>query len=911
SSEGIIMPSDETIVNMACSEGHLTTQHTPTRDWGWLIAITLPLIGILPTFAGGIMAAADAPLHTHRIYAMGTLLAEGQLYPRWVPWFHLGYGYPIFNFYTPGVFYVGGLLTLLGFSAVTAFHLVAAAAWIFGSLGTYKLARTFLPASAAIVAAALWSYAPSRLFEVWTQGSLPQIACAAFVPWVFLTVARGANHPSPRKAVWIALAIAGLVFTHQPVTFITALFVAPFTVMVILWASHGDWRSLWRRMLCVYGGIALAAGLAMIFLLPLALELRLVEAVNGRDDVVRYLTSNFLLPPEVIAFPMPLDLTDIRVEYPMSLGLVGSVLFVFGIVAMLRRQQFVIAVLLVVATGFTIFMLLEPSLPVWLTIPYFQQIRFPARVLRVGAVLIALGGGASVLLFPHKLQLPAAYMVIALFVLTKLPFVYPSQPILDYREQSATAEMRFEAETYTWGTTSYNEFNPQWGDRTPYDLPPEVNDYATNPTQIYPYDRVDGFELIDANTFTVTTREARPVRIRQFYYPGWQVRLNGEPADIYPGDDVGMITVDVPEGTHEIEVRYRGTWAQRIGTALTLASGVIALGLLRVSGPAREPAPSGDNLRMALLPTMVPAVLLTGFSVLNYTYIEPQTNWFRLQSPPNDPAYMQTEQYVPFGDDIALMGYTLNDTVISQRETLPITLYWLPLRDLVDTHYRPIVQIVNLSVTEQWAVSQPFFPGGGFTSTYTTEQFSSDPHDLRLFDYAQPHAARIMVQMVDAETGEPLLLPDGSDRVLLDTFIHVDLPQPHVMKRLDYVFNNELSLRCRTITEGDETLEITLYWHAERPISADYTTFVHGLDDTGNIVEQADRPPIPDYPTSLWRRGQTLETVYTLPANDDIELIAVGLYDESGRIPVREGSEILPDDRVVLPMLESECIRER
>ncbi|MEM6285487.1 MAG: 6-pyruvoyl-tetrahydropterin synthase-related protein, partial [Chloroflexota bacterium] len=340
----------------------MTTQNS-TRDWGWLVAIVLPLIGILPTFAGGIMAAADAPLHTHRIYAMGTLLSEGQLYPRWVPWFHLGYGYPIFNFYTPGVFYVGGLLTLAGFSAVTAFHLVAAAAWIFGSLGTYRLARTFLPGSAAIIAAALWSYAPSRLFEVWTQGSLPQIACAAFVPWVFLTVVKGAYAPSPRKAVWIALAIAGLVFTHQPVTFITALFVAPFTVIVILWASRREWRTLLRRALCVYGGVALAAGLAMIFLLPLALELRLVEAVNGRDDVVAYLTSNFLLPQEVFAFPMPNDLTDIRVEYPMSLGLIGSVLFVLGIGAMLRRRLYVVAALLAVAMGFTIFMLLEPSLP--------------------------------------------------------------------------------------------------------------------------------------------------------------------------------------------------------------------------------------------------------------------------------------------------------------------------------------------------------------------------------------------------------------------------------------------------------------------------------------------------------------------------------------------------------------------
>ena len=658
-----------------------TTTQSTGRDWGWLLAAILPLIGILPTFAGGIMAAADAPLHTHRIYAMGTMLANGELYPRWIPWFHLGYGYPIFNFYTPGVFYLGGLLTLLGISAVTAFHLIAAAAWVAGSVGTYRLGRLFMPGYAALAAAALWSYAPSRMYEVWTQGSLPQTASAALVPWVFYAVARGAFHPSRRKAVWIALAVAGLVFTHQPVTFITALYTAPLTVILIAWASRHNWQSLWPRAVCVYGGIALAAGLAMIFLLPLALELQHVSAVSGRDDVVPYLVSNFLRPEQVFTFPMPNDLTDIRVEYPTTLGILGGVLFASGIPALLWKRRFAVAGLLTVALGATVYMLLEPSLPVWLTIPYFAQIRFPARFLRVGAVILALGAGASLLWLPERWRGAGSAVITLAAIGTALPFVYPSQPILDYSDQSAMSEIEFELETYTWGTTSYNEFNPRWGSRPPYDAPPYLEDYVQNPTQIYPRDGMDGFELIDENTFTVTLDAGRPVRVRQFYYPGWEVSVNGEPAEFYPGEDVGMITLDLPAGTHTVELHYRGTLAQRVGTVLTLSSLLIVLGLFQTGSNQQPSRPDSTPIRF--VPVLVGVVVVGGFALLNNFVIAPQTDLFRLQSPAEDPAYMQTEQYAEFAGDIALLGYTLNDTTISENEVLPVTLYWHPLRDLV------------------------------------------------------------------------------------------------------------------------------------------------------------------------------------------------------------------------------------
>src|SRR5262249_20122231 len=262
-------------------------------DPGYLVAALLPLIGILPTIGDGVIKAADGPLHVQRIFAMTTLLKMGDLWPRWVPWFHLGFGYPVFNFYPPGVFYLGGLLGLLGVSAVAAFTIIGALAWIIGSVGMYALARRVLPGTAALLAAMLWSYAPSRLYEIWHQGSLPQMMSAAFVPWVFWGVALAAERPSRRSALALALAFVGLVMTHHPVTLVTGLFVGPMSVLLPLWLSRRDWRTLLRRAAAMFGGFALGIGLAGVFLIPLAGELKYIAGDQTTADTIPYLISNY------------------------------------------------------------------------------------------------------------------------------------------------------------------------------------------------------------------------------------------------------------------------------------------------------------------------------------------------------------------------------------------------------------------------------------------------------------------------------------------------------------------------------------------------------------------------------------------------------------------------------------------
>lgn len=883
-------------------------------DSGYLAAALLPLIGILPALGSGVIRTADGPLHTQRIFAMTTLLQSGTLWPRWVPYFHLGYGYPVFNFYPPGTFYIGGVFGLLGISAPVAFNLVTALAWILGSVGLYGLARHYLPGKAALLAAALWAYAPSRLFEVWDQGSLPQIMAAALVPWLIWGMVRLAERPTLRRMLTVALPCAGIILSHQPITFITALYAAPAAVGLPLWyAYRHDPRDFLRRLGFMAGAFILAAGLAAIFLLPMALELRYVQAVESPDDTVPYLISNFFQLAEVFMQPPLMDLTDLRFELFTTFGPVGGILAVLGLAALLRRRRDLLAGVLVLALAFTIFMLLEPSLPVWLIIPYFKQLRFPERFLRVGVVFLSLAGGASLLLLPRRWRTAGMIAGGIMVLLSALPMVYANQTFVEYPAMSARDEINMELTYYTWGSTSYNEFNPIWGETIRHDPPPEPEAYATNPLRltVYRNDMIQQWpdlqaeELTD-NTFRITVSDVRPVRFRQYYFPGWTATVDGQPAEVYPEPEIGLITLDLPPGEHLIRLYYAGTPVQAIGAVITLASLALMGGIAIF---AREKAQSTADSEP--LPNRTAGLVTAGiltFALVNTFIIGPQTLWFRHQSPPDAPVYMQQRTDANFGDVFELIGYTLTQDTVTPGGLLSVELFWRAVAEM-DTAYRPIVQLVNLNVDGAWAVSEPFSPGGGNTTFgYPLDRFASEVHKLRLNDDALPYTGRILVKMIDHTSGEALRLPDGSDHLLLEPLIRIIGQGPDVQQTLDMRLGEVAELWCASVRTVGDSYQVDLYWRTLGPTTEPLKTFVHGLDAAGEIITQTDAETIQgDYPSLHWLPGQTLHERYHLPAEPTITQLAIGLYTSQARLPVTQNGQPVPDDRIRLNLQETAC----
>ena len=881
------------------------------RDNGIWLALLIPLIGLLPIFGDGLANGADAPFHAHRIFALARLIEAGDLYPRWAPYFHLGYGYPVFTYYAPGATHIGAWLHLLGLDVVSAYHLTVAIAWCIGSLGMYWLARNFLPLSAALLACVIWVYAPSRFYEFWWQGSLAQIVSTSFIPLVFHGILSARRTPTLRKGLWIALPLAALVLTHTPSAYIVLIFALPFCLAAAFYSQSR--REAARRLSFIGAGLALAAGLSAIFWLPVAAELQYVNIGGELGDTIDFLKHEFLGLGEILSLPQLIDGNDATLLMARTLGAVGAVLSGLGAVALLVRRRYGIALLLLIGLFAAAFLTLEPALDFWLTLPGFRNLRFPARLLRLAALFIALLGASSALLLPLRWRPLAAFALSLAVIAQALPIMHPRDDDLVWSRLSARDEIEMEFKERNWGTTAYNEFRPIWGEETSYDLPQDLDSYIKSPLQIhvYPPDfarrNADvSYEYRARNQILITVSgETADLRLRQLYLPGWRLTVDGEPHPVAADDRFGLIEFRLPQGAHLLQVDYVGTPVQHLAAVISLASIGLCLLIFRfgaASPNTSAPAPA--------IPTR-PALLLGGgmiaFALLNEAFL--QNGVFRLKSNDGKPAYMRREAGATFDDAVALLGYTLASDFVSEDAPLELRLYW-GLEAPPPAEYQPVAQLVDLAVSGAWAVSQPLNFEGGSLADLAPGQFMSDGHRLKLLDHAPAYIGRISVQLMRKDGARAFAeLPDGSDRYLLPDLIPIIRPSKAFGGRsraLD--FGGFATLHCIEMRRTADELLGTLHWEVRKQPARDFHQFVHGLNESEEVLTQMDGEPLAGlYPMSHWRVGQHLVSRFSLRNLDGVAQIAFGLYapNSGERVPVwRDGERA---DRILLAPEDVAC----
>ena len=92
------------------------------RQASKLVIILIVILGIgtiLPLLTNGFFSFHDNT-QVERVFEMATALGDKMFPVRWVSDLGYGYGYPIFNFYGPLPYYIGGALSLIGFNALVA-----------------------------------------------------------------------------------------------------------------------------------------------------------------------------------------------------------------------------------------------------------------------------------------------------------------------------------------------------------------------------------------------------------------------------------------------------------------------------------------------------------------------------------------------------------------------------------------------------------------------------------------------------------------------------------------------------------------------------------------------------------------------------------------------------------------------
>jgi hypothetical protein len=205
----------------------------------------------------------------------------------------------------------------------------------------------------------------------------------------------------------------------------------------------------------------------------------------------------------------------------------------------------------------------------------------------------------------------------------------------------------------------------------------------------------------------VRTEVPITIRLHQFYQPAWEARLDGRPLPTYPSSELGLVSVNLPAGTHRLVLSYGQTPARVVGVLLALVSAVV-WGILAWRGRKL-----GRGLAAGALAIWFAALLMG----LNSRGGVGQRFW----SP------QQVDARV---EDVALLlGYDVEGA--SGADALDVTLYWLALRE-VSQDFKVFVHL--LGQDGQVVAQHDGDPVGGFSPTtrWRSGELIADRHRIPL-----------------------------------------------------------------------------------------------------------------------------------------------------------------------------------
>jgi hypothetical protein len=729
----------------------------------------------------------DAEMHVYRAAEIADSIRQGVLYPRWAPDFYFGYGYPVFNFYSPLSYHIAayyGLITGLGAVAGTKFVLVLAG--YLGAVGMYLFGRDRWGAISGVVSSAAFIFAPYVLYiDPHARGDVPQALALNLAPVMFWTFDRLRRTGSPRHLALSGLSLAGLILSHPLMALVVYSLLLAFLVWETLISPQAPQQYLGpeprRYIQHLAMAIGLGLGLAAFYWLPAGLDRSAVQLHNvagpGYFDFHNYFVSlGELFSPNLY---FDLGATEPRFQY--NLGIAQWILALIGAATVfspkLRRTD---TFFFLFVSIIFIYLITQASVSFWETVPLMSFFQFPTRFLGPAALVLAPLAGNAVRWAEHlngkraMVQVGAGALALAGVIYSAMPLLYPPQ-WGEFGRVDALRMISVELQGRALGTTSANDFLPVDVSLVPGAQQVVLDSYAAGG----PINRLNRSSLPEGAEVSLVTQ--RPFydryyvksdsdftfRMFLFYFPGWTARVDGTDVPIEVAQPEGFITFQVPAGEHTVEVVFGETVPRLIawGIAILAVIGLIAA----IAMAIRYESDTLDVVPLGWLAAgVLGAVVLGGFGL---KAVADQNGAFRFHSSGTTVQVAQTQYYVKLQREVQLLAYDVNSTNISPSDPLTVTVYW-KAGAVIPINYQVYVHLIGPD-GQLYAQSDKLNPADFPMTRWPTTEYVRDEHQLVFVRPSVPAGEyRLVVGLWNAATGErlePVTTPSVGGGIQLPT----------------------------------------------------------------------------------------------------------------------------------------------
>ncbi|MFZ2654403.1 MAG: hypothetical protein WAX69_05765 [Victivallales bacterium] len=204
-------------------------------DFAFILLVSfIVLAGLI--FSGNWPQSHDGLRYLCHLDQFKDAFDSGILYPRWMPNYYGGYGYPVFLFYQPAYFFLSLLFTYITPDILTASYASNVAMFFIGGAGIYMLVRKITADRlSALFSSIMFLLTPYVYVNLFVRGDLSELLAMFVAPWPLYFLIRLKERMVEKTAfipfvLVLALVLAAMVYSHP----FTSMFFYPlFCVMAV------------------------------------------------------------------------------------------------------------------------------------------------------------------------------------------------------------------------------------------------------------------------------------------------------------------------------------------------------------------------------------------------------------------------------------------------------------------------------------------------------------------------------------------------------------------------------------------------------------------------------------------------------------------------------------------------------
>lgn len=365
---------------------------------------------------------------------------------------------------------------------------------------------------AGFTGAILWGFAPYMFVKIFITASFGVVVSYAVIPWFFYAVKK-------KNYLAVALTLAFWIMAHPG-----KLVIFGPLLLIIFLLNLKNYRQLFLSFL-------LAFGLSAWYFIPANLEL---GYTHFKDFVSTQYANDFVSFSRLLYSKWGTNAPDWG-NNPLSqqLGIAQWFAIGLGVIYWRRLWPYLLSF------AISIFLMLSISKPFWDLPTPLQSVSTPWRFLSLAVFSAALTGGLAVQLIKSKyLRYLAAILLIFLAL-------YGNRNHMRINDSRDYDQNFFD--NYTGVASGWNEYLPIWVKDMPHEFPQNK------------------LEILAADDTELT------IQLNTLYFPGWQVKVDGQKVEINPSDN-GLIIFKAPVGYQQVESEFTDTPLRRASKIISLVT---------------------------------------------------------------------------------------------------------------------------------------------------------------------------------------------------------------------------------------------------------------------------------------------------------------------------------------------------